>query len=501
MKSPRRAPSDRSLRLVGGAANLTDVYLRTACFAFVLGLIPGCSSTSVSPDSGTCTPGSTQSCVGPAGCEGGQECNADGTGYDACVCEGGSGASGGQGGSAGQGGSSGGGQGGSLSAGGTTSGGAGAGATSGSGGSAGSGGSPGSGGSGGSPAGGSAGMGGAPTGGSGGTVSGGAAGTGATGGSAGMSSGGTAGAGGTAGGGAGGTSGAGSIVYEVQGQSCVGIGQCQTDSCCETLEVAGGTFPMGRSDSGSDAFANGEAMEQSEHNVTVSTFHLEKYEVTVGRFRKFVEVYDGTPPPPGSGAHPLYAETGWQAAWNMDLPSNALDLVESLKCNFDTWTDAPSGNEEKAINCVSWLEAFAFCIWDGARLPTEAEWEYAAAGGIENRLYAWGADTPTCNHANFTGCGNAVAEVGAAPLGAGYYGHFDLSGNLYEWIFDWHSSAWYDGPGNTCVDCVNNDPTFTRGRRGGAFNHDSSSARAAFRAHSPPDSRAFNIGFRCARSQ
>src|SRR4029079_6159203 len=126
---------------------------------------------------------------------------------------------------------------------------------------------------------------------------------------------------------------------------------------------------------------------------------------------------------------PLIAGSGWQSAWDANL---AADLKIAVKCSamYQTWTDVPGGNENKPMNCINWYEAFAFCAWDGGRLPTEAEWNYVAAGGNAQRQYPWGsAMTERTQHGGYdcTGDGSPagtcaltdIFKVGSKPAGDG----------------------------------------------------------------------------------
>jgi formylglycine-generating enzyme required for sulfatase activity len=233
--------------------------------------------------------------------------------------------------------------------------------------------------------------------------------------------------------------------------------------------------------------------------------YLNTFEVTVGRFRKFVEAYDGSTPPQGAGAHPLIAGSGWQSAWNVLLPASKVDLIAALKCDsYDqTWTDAPGLNERYAINCVDWYQAAMFCAWDGGRLPTEAEWEYASAGGDSNRLFPWGSEAPGPgkDFANqWYSDGIPFVNVGAHPLGAGRWGHQDLGGGMFEWVLDWFDGAWYSVGGNTCVNCANLTPSSSRSQRGGAFYYDEYYMRSAYRGDDYPTDLNHVNGLRCARS-
>jgi formylglycine-generating enzyme len=266
---------------------------------------------------------------------------------------------------------------------------------------------------------------------------------------------------------------------------------------------------MGRSTlaSASDYYPSGHPIELPEHTVTLDTFALDKYEITVGRFRRFVAVYDGSPPPAGAGTHASISGTGWQSAWNGALASTSVELIAGLKCSssYQMWTDAVGANESKPLNCLDWYTAFAFCIWDGARLATEAEWEYAAVNGNENRLYPWGGSAPDATYASYFCLGDGLASclasdilsVGSKPNGAGRWGQHDLAGNLGEWTFDGFTSSYYStspasNPANTS--------TANRVVRGGSFNYDASLIRAASRDAFPPATHDYAYGARCAKN-
>jgi formylglycine-generating enzyme required for sulfatase activity len=296
-------------------------------------------------------------------------------------------------------------------------------------------------------------------------------------------------------------------TYGVAKQSCAGGLDCLGGvSCCETLAVPGGTFPQGSPASDSEAFSD----EQPERTVTVSSYALDKYEVTVGRFRKFVKEWDPKAPPPGgAGAHPRIAGSGWRSAWNKRLPKDLADFERLLACDSSsTWTSSTGLNESLPINCVSWYEAFAFCAWDGGRLPTEAEWEYAAAGGEKNWKYPWGADAPTKELAvyncGFKGPGGPadcftddIAPVGSKPNGAGRWGQLDLAGSMSEWVLD----AYDEYPEIGSKDFAKTEDIPIRIMRGGSWGSLVRNLRAAYRYYYSSSYRLYIIGFRCAREQ
>ena len=302
-------------------------------------------------------------------------------------------------------------------------------------------------------------------------------------------------------------------------QSCATIsatcGETGAESCCASPEVTGGMFYRGFDTDGSG---------DNNSPATISSFRLDKFEVTVGRFRTFVLANKGTqidPPVAGAGKHAAVTQSGWQSAWNSRLPIDKADLVSNLKCSseFQTWTDAPGANENRPINCVTWYEAMAFCAWDGGYLPTEAEWNYAAAGGSQQLAYPWSVPGPgplvlDSTRASYAtrNRDTAVAEcygdgepactladlgnVGSKPNGDGRWGQTDLAGNVREWTLDT-----FEPYEPSCTDCAklgSGDVVVTRG--GGFSSVSATDLLSGERGFASRGYVFYANGLRCARA-
>jgi len=242
-------------------------------------------------------------------------------------------------------------------------------------------------------------------------------------------------------------------------------------------------------------------------NARVSPFHLDKYEVTTGRLRAFFEAMKGNPQASfpatfgeGAGAHPRIPGSGWRSAWNKRLPASWADIQSRYGAPADaaggtqfcmrgqggefgttTWRKTPDDNastidnfEVKPVVCLDWYTLFAFCAWDGGRLPTSIEWGLAA-GDDQGQKYAWGNEAPDkaklvtglagfVPYPDFTwglpyrAAGDRGTHI--APPGQKLvtrHGQYDLAGNVAEWLLD--SKV----PRGTCEDCANlsqwSDPT------------------------------------------
>jgi len=191
-------------------------------------------------------------------------------------------------------------------------------------------------------------------------------------------------------------------------------------------------------------------------------------------------------------------------AWNANLPTNTAALTTAMKCvgfpNW-TWTDATEGNESMPLTCMDWYTAFAFCAWDGGRLPTEAEWNYAAAGGAEQRYFPWSAPpTSTAfdsSYAVYAGVISTLPNVGTkSPKGDGRWGQSDLAGNAEEWTLDWYASP-YQNPCGGCADIVSGSSRVVRG--GSPAFSGTPYLRSSYRYQLTPKTHFPDTGARCAR--
>lgn len=301
-------------------------------------------------------------------------------------------------------------------------------------------------------------------------------------------------------------------------QECSGEPRAESGLHDEEVCIPGGVFFLGDERLGTNAVAGVWWASIPERLVRVSPFYLDRYEVTVGRFRAAVEA--GFRPPRGH--------------W---LTAAATDGL----CTYRE----DGRNDDLPMVCVSWDVALAFCEWDGRTLPSEAQWEYAASGRGEERMYPWGNEPPDCDRAvyarvglyyggryfggpvddglaSFGHCqelGEGPQPVGSAELDHTRDGVMDMAGNAREWVLDQHQPlADPDPDGETCWEgplppdpvCHYTDegPDVTHGCRGGSWAGPPAQMTASFRAawsfaEAVPTRgvvwQGFSFGFRCAR--
>jgi serine/threonine-protein kinase len=190
--------------------------------------------------------------------------------------------------------------------------------------------------------------------------------------------------------------------------------------------------------------------------------------------------------------------------------------VAAKKCtknlNVDEWSNYEKF-PDRPVSYTDWDQAHGYCEWRGKRLPTEAEWEWAASGP-DGTHYPWGNEPePTCEHADFThggapkwrpsgdvGCqGGGPSEVGAHPKGDKVWpgGHIhDLAGNVWEWVEDSFVPTY---PTGTVTDPLVRQESAIHGIRGGAWNRAANSLDTAFRASAHYEYTVPGLGFRCVR--
>ncbi len=177
--------------------------------------------------------------------------------------------------------------------------------------------------------------------------------------------------------------------------------------------VPGGTFPMGSDPS--DSLARRDEFPQ--HMVTVESFWIDQTEVTNAQFLGYLNEKGNTRAGGGTA---------------VKFGSGYLRIQQA----GDQYT-VPAAAANDPLVMVSWYGAAAYCEWVGGRLPTEAEWEYAARGP-QGFLYPWGNDPPNCQLANYGDCHRYTAPVGSRPDGTSWCGALDMAGNVWEWVQDWY---------------------------------------------------------------
>jgi eukaryotic-like serine/threonine-protein kinase len=261
----------------------------------------------------------------------------------------------------------------------------------------------------------------------------------------------------------------------------------------EMARLPGGEFSMGAE--------GGEEVELPVHQVTLGAYCLDKREVTLREYKRCASLGNCARPP---------AEVAWEGI------TPAEKKAFSPLCNASD----PEKRKEHPINCVDWDMAAAYCAFVGKRLPTEAEYEFAARGP-KGQAYPWGDEMPTAEHMN--GCGEGcvrwlkkqkmytsgaplydvddkfvgTAPVGSFPKGRSPYGLDDLAGNVWEWTADW------SGPyaATPQVDPKGPAKGTRRMLRGGGFNSEQAKwLRPSQRWSDSPSARSHVYGVRCALS-
>jgi len=246
--------------------------------------------------------------------------------------------------------------------------------------------------------------------------------------------------------------------------------------------IPAGEFQMG------DMLNEGHADERPVHKVYLDAFYIDRYEVTNAQYRRFVQA-TGHREPEGYG----YVDGEWKEGFRPWLVGYGY-VDGEWKEGFKPWSDENFNGDDQPVVCVSWEDAEAYAEWADKRLPTEAEWEKAARGGLVGMSYPWG-DKITGENANY---GKSINEGMTTPVGSyppNGYGLYDMTGNAWEWCADWYGSGYYrDSPGENPT-----GPNSGKLRvfRGGSWLNSPYELRVANRNVIGPTYSYTFIGFRC----
>jgi len=279
------------------------------------------------------------------------------------------------------------------------------------------------------------------------------------------------------------------------------------------VSLPGGEFVMG-TDTREGFPADGEGPSRL---VRVSPFYISPHAVTNAEFQRFADA---------TGYVTEAEKFGWSYVFHLFVSEETKRQVVSVPQNAPWWyavngaywakPEGPDSDVRDRMNHpvvhVSWNDAEAYCRWSGQRLPTEAEWEYAARGGLERKTYPWGDllkpdGEHRCNiwQGKFPIKNNASdGYEGTAPVDAykpNGYGLYNMSGNVWEWCADWFSPAYHKATSNDNPRF--GQPTDKRSMRGGSYLCHRSYCnryRVAARSSNTPDSSGGNTGFRVVYS-
>lgn len=274
--------------------------------------------------------------------------------------------------------------------------------------------------------------------------------------------------------------------------------------------IEGGEFLMGTN--GSEGFtADGES---PVHKVKIDSFYIDPYSVTNAKFAEFID---------DTGYETEAEKFGWSFVFYSFLSPQIAQTVTQVVQNAPWWYPVkgaywkhPEGSGSSIVQRmnhpvthISWNDAQAYCSWAGKRLPTEAEWEYAARGGLESKIYPWGNKLkPNGKHRCNIWQGefpktNTKQDgyIGTAPVDSytpNGFGLYNVVGNVWEWCSDWFNPTYYSKGemNNPTGPSIGN----TRVMRGGSYLCHKSYCnryRVAARSSNTPDSSSGNIGFRC----
>jgi formylglycine-generating enzyme required for sulfatase activity len=230
--------------------------------------------------------------------------------------------------------------------------------------------------------------------------------------------------------------------------------------------IPAGTFTMGSDD--------GKPFERPARRVTITKpFHIDRLEVTAGEYQQCVSAGSCTP----SSIHGPSA------------------TPESIATQSGLCTARDPAKANYPINCIDRSQAEAYCKFAGKRLPTEAEWEYAARG-TDGRVFPWGAKANGCTEAIIGGCLKGPGVAGSHPAGASPFGALDMAGNVWEWVSD----TWTDNPASLGTTDPRAPPGGALGvLRGGSWDFSAPSAQTFSRLKFSAASGHVSTGVRCAK--